>query len=70
MTRYRMLATASVWAASRRRWELSIPTTQHPALLRVRIKLKTDASGILSEVVHTPSHPRNEAPAVLSLDPK
>jgi hypothetical protein len=32
--------------------------------------LKTDASNISSKVVHAPSHPRNEAPAVLAFDLK
>ena len=48
--------------------QLNISFTQYPTLLGVWIQLKTDASNILPKVVHAPSHPRNEAPAVLSLD--
>ena len=48
--------------------KLNIPIGEHPTLLGIGIQLKTDATSVLPEVVHTPSHPRNEAPAVLSLD--
>jgi hypothetical protein len=48
--------------------KLNLTITQDPTLLGVGSQLKTDASNILSKVVHAPSHPRNEALAVLSLD--
>ncbi len=46
---------------------LNISMTQYPALLGIGIQLKTDASSVLSEVVHTPSHPGNKAGSVLPL---
>jgi hypothetical protein len=48
--------------------QLNISVTQDPTVLGVWIQLKTDVSNVLPKVVHAPSHPRNEAPAVLSLD--
>ena len=41
--------------------KLNILIGEHPTLLGVWIQLKTDASNILSKVVHAPSHPRNES---------
>jgi len=47
--------------------KLNIPIGEHPTLLGIGIQLKTDATSVLPEVVHTPSHPGNKVGPVLSL---